>query len=366
MKKVIARRIVALLAFLMVFSVAPLFAAGTSDSNLEKEIKKGRQIFQTVCFICHGTTGEGDGGSAMFIGPYMHPRPNNFTMGVIKFRSTESGEMPTLKDLMRTIRNGIPGFMPSFRNLKGEGIRQVALYISRNFMEEDLAKETSVAFLPDPYTNAPEVVAQAKAEIRLARLEEDGEAPLNAPEDAPSSIATQASFKGAALSLQAVAFHGQDELERITENAEDDWTQSWLQHSKPQNKTLKIPSVEALPVASIPVSAIKVPSKKNRLERGRKLFYEMQCVSCHGVGGRGAKTNMKDERGLPVMAADLSRPETLGNGHRPEDIYRTIMTGLNGTPMPSFSDMFSGEEEKVWDLVYYVLSLKDREEASTF
>ena len=92
----------------------------------------------------------------------------------------------------------------------------------------------------------------------------------------------------------------------------------------------------------------------------------MQCVSCHGVGGRGAKTNMKDERGLPVMAADLSRPETLGNGHQPEDIYRTIMTGLNGTPMPSFSDLFLGEEEKVWDLVYYVLSLQKREEPSTF
>jgi len=362
MKKGNYNWIFTLVAILIVFTASPLFAAGDANLELEKDIKRGRQIFQTVCFICHGSTGEGDGGSAMFIGPYMHPRPNNFTMGVIKFRSTESGDMPTLKDLMRTIRNGIPGFMPSFRNLKGDGIRQVALYISRNFMEDELAKETTIAFLPDPYTNSPEVIAEAKAEIILARQEEEDED--SSIEESP--LATQASFSGSTFpSLQAVAFHGEDDLNQLAKSEEADWTQSWFSSSKVQQEALKALSLKAVPLVVVAPKA-KVYSKKGRLERGRKLFYAMQCVSCHGVGGRGAKTNMKDERGLPVMAADLSRPETLGNGHQPEDIYRTIMTGLNGTPMPSFSDLFIGEEEKVWDLVYYVLSLKDRKEASTF
>jgi cytochrome c oxidase cbb3-type subunit 2 len=38
-----------------------------------------------------------------------------------------------------------------------------------------------------------------------------------------------------------------------------------------------------------------------------------------------------------------------------KDIYRTMSTGLSGTPMPSFSDSVS--EADRWALSYYVLSL---------
>jgi cytochrome c oxidase cbb3-type subunit 2 len=37
------------------------------------------------------------------------------------------------------------------------------------------------------------------------------------------------------------------------------------------------------------------------------------------------------------------------------DIYRTVSTGLSGTPMPSYSD--SVPEADRWALAYYVLSL---------
>jgi cytochrome c oxidase cbb3-type subunit 2 len=37
------------------------------------------------------------------------------------------------------------------------------------------------------------------------------------------------------------------------------------------------------------------------------------------------------------------------------DIYRTISTGLSGTPMPSFHDAFSDADR--WALSYYILSL---------
>ncbi|MEK6589583.1 MAG: DUF3365 domain-containing protein, partial [Nitrospinota bacterium] len=52
------------------------------------------------CLFCHGSKGRGDGAASIFIGPYSHPRPNDFTRGVFKFRSTESGQLPTLSDLM--------------------------------------------------------------------------------------------------------------------------------------------------------------------------------------------------------------------------------------------------------------------------
>jgi len=95
--------------------------------------------------------------------------------------------------------------------------------------------------------------------------------------------------------------------------------------------------------------------------RGKAIFHEMQCIACHGVNGKGheAKTNMKDERGLPIMAADLTQPSSFGNGNSRKDIFRTVMTGLNGSPMPSFVDLFIGEEGRAWDLVEYVYSLQE-------
>ena len=37
------------------------------------------------------------------------------------------------------------------------------------------------------------------------------------------------------------------------------------------------------------------------------------------------------------------------------DLYRVFMTGLNGTPMPSFVESISPED--AWDLVHYIESL---------
>lgn len=103
-----------------------------------------------------------------------------------------------------------------------------------------------------------------------------------------------------------------------------------------------------------------IPSKPSA-KRGKAVFHEMQCISCHGVNGKGheAKTNMKDERGLHIMAADLTQPSSFGNGNSRKDIFRTIMTGLDGSPMPSFVDLFVGEEYRAWDLVEYVYSLQE-------
>jgi len=41
----------------------------------------------------------------------------------------------------------------------------------------------------------------------------------------------------------------------------------------------------------------------------------------------------------------------------PEDIYRALVTGRDGTPMPSFLDATTEAER--WALVAYVLSLRE-------
>ncbi len=100
------------------------------------------------------------------------------------------------------------------------------------------------------------------------------------------------------------------------------------------------------------------PFTPERLARGRQLYADAECSACHGENGRGdgpSAPTLKDNRNLPIAAADLTKPERFKNGGRPEDVYRTLMTGLAGTPMPSYAD--SLEPDQAWDLVFYVLSL---------
>ena len=100
------------------------------------------------------------------------------------------------------------------------------------------------------------------------------------------------------------------------------------------------------------------PVTPERLIRGKQLYADAECLACHGERGRGdgpSAPTLKDDRDLPIAATDLTRPERFKNGARPEDIYRTLVTGLAGTPMPSYAD--SLEPDQVWDLAFYVLSL---------
>jgi mono/diheme cytochrome c family protein len=104
------------------------------------------------------------------------------------------------------------------------------------------------------------------------------------------------------------------------------------------------------------------PPSDASIENGRKLYVKYSCHSCHGNNGYGdgpesMKGNLKDGRGRSISAGNLSDRSSLKNGSMPRDIYRSLMTGLDGTPMPSFADSLSGKEKEAWDLVYYILSL---------
>src|SRR5258706_5972078 len=61
----------------------------------------GKTIYRDRCAMCHGDSGKGNGPAA----PFLHPRPREFTAGALKFRTTESGSIPTDADLDRTITN---------------------------------------------------------------------------------------------------------------------------------------------------------------------------------------------------------------------------------------------------------------------
>jgi mono/diheme cytochrome c family protein len=96
------------------------------------------------------------------------------------------------------------------------------------------------------------------------------------------------------------------------------------------------------------------------IELGKKLYVETGCLKCHGNLGRGdgpSAPTLKDDFGHPIRAANLSQPWTFRGGPSREDIFRTMTTGLNGTPMPSFADSLPTEQR--WAITDFIISLSD-------
>jgi mono/diheme cytochrome c family protein len=113
---------------------------------------------------------------------------------------------------------------------------------------------------------------------------------------------------------------------------------------------------ERLPKADSFPSA---PSSTNEsIELGKKLYAETGCLKCHGNLGRGdgpSAPTLKDDLNHPIRAANLTQPWTFRGGPSREDIFRTMSTGLNGTPMPSFTDSLSTEQR--WAITDFIASL---------
>jgi len=101
--------------------------------------------------------------------------------------------------------------------------------------------------------------------------------------------------------------------------------------------------------------------------RGKELYKLLECNACHGESGRGdgpsAGTLDPDAWGNKQKPFDFTQGR-LKSGPSPKDVYRTFMTGVGGTAMPSYADIFGepdGENIKegdAWHLVSYVLSLR--------
>lgn len=126
---------------------------------------------------------------------------------------------------------------------------------------------------------------------------------------------------------------------------------AWVKHFSPRFANDK------------PGAAIQIPPEPevtpDRVKAGRDVFERVQCWKCHGVQGMAngpSAATLTDDLGRPISAfnfTDGSRPKC---GSTDQDIYRIFMTGLDGTPMPSFSDNIKPEE--AWDLVFYLRTLQ--------
>lgn len=100
---------------------------------------------------------------------------------------------------------------------------------------------------------------------------------------------------------------------------------------------------------------------------GRQTYEKLECFKCHGMAGRGdgkSSPTLKDDWDFPLAAANLTERWTFNGGGTVEEIYRRLRTGLDGTPMPSFTDVIEGgviTDEDLWHVAQYVYSLSPEE-----
>ncbi len=99
------------------------------------------------------------------------------------------------------------------------------------------------------------------------------------------------------------------------------------------------------------------------LKVGRQFYDSIGCRKCHGDQGRGdgpSAPTLKDDAGHPIFAANLHENWRFNGGGSVQDIYHRLRTGLDGTPMPSFSDLLEQKflsDEQLWRIAQYVRSL---------
>jgi len=108
---------------------------------------------------------------------------------------------------------------------------------------------------------------------------------------------------------------------------------------------IQIPAEPALTVASI--------------QHGKELFQKLECWKCHGNEGRGdgpSASTLTDSNDQPIRPYNFTSDNRSKCGHTNQDLYKIFMTGLDGTPMPSFADVIKPED--AWDLVHFLRTLQ--------
>ena len=100
------------------------------------------------------------------------------------------------------------------------------------------------------------------------------------------------------------------------------------------------------------------PSSPESIKRGGELFQSLNCWSCHGKDGRGhgpSAASLTDSKGYPITPFDFTSGARFKCGDSDPEMFRDLVTGLDGTPMPSFANAMTPDQR--WDVVHYIGSL---------
>ncbi|MEZ6045807.1 MAG: cytochrome c [Planctomycetaceae bacterium] len=288
------------------------------------ELAKGKQLYMKHCLHCHGVSGDASGPTAK----YLNPKPRDFRLGLFKFKSTQYSEKPSHEDLVHIISEGIPGtYMPSFKLLAQEEKDSLVEYVRWLSIRGEIEKRL-IDFFESEFSMLTFEETKEEGEEALEDLETDFNDIL--VDDLP------------------------DEWESIYEVIGRNW------------KRADNPAVLEKPTV-----ARDEDSAESRA-RGQ-AHYIKHCITCHGPLGYGDGTETETYKtdpltnvtyakpGLYDSWGELVKPRNLRlgqfrGGRRPIDVFRRIKGGIPGTPMQAFSTALS-EDEQIWDVVNYVLSL---------
>lgn len=244
-----------------VFEPQNVFATQFEIPKSDEWVEHGKEVYSRRCVGCHGEKGNGNGPASTFF----NPRPRDFTTGTFKFRSTESGMLPTNGDLFRTLTMGLRGTaMPTWHMLPEKDRWAVIQYIktfSDEWEDEEFVAESQPISIGTPPEPSPELLEKGKEAYILAKC--------------------------------------------------------WQCHGGPA-----------------------------RTVEGEEISYPF---------GNGPSANeLEDDWGFPILPTDFTKG-IFKSGPTVRDIFKTMSTGLNGTPMPSYSDIL--DEDQRWAISYFVLSL---------
>jgi mono/diheme cytochrome c family protein len=108
-----------------------------------------------------------------------------------------------------------------------------------------------------------------------------------------------------------------------------------------------------------PIQVPPEPAFDDAARQRAATLYREGCAPCHGATGRGdGRREQIDAQGFPVRPRDLTAGIFKGSPE-PEQVYRRIVAGLPGSPMPQ-SGYLHGQD--AWDLAHLVLSLSSPEQ----
>jgi mono/diheme cytochrome c family protein len=115
-----------------------------------------------------------------------------------------------------------------------------------------------------------------------------------------------------------------------------------------------------------PGDPIKIPPEPpvtiESISHGKALFTKLECWKCHGPEGKGdgpsasTLTDSKDNPIRPYNFAAGKNDSRFKCGSTNADVYKIFITGVDGTPMPSFADVIQPND--AWDLVHFLRTLQ--------
>jgi cytochrome c oxidase cbb3-type subunit 2 len=101
------------------------------------------------------------------------------------------------------------------------------------------------------------------------------------------------------------------------------------------------------------------PATIDGVLHGREVFQRLECWKCHGPAGHGdgpSASTLVDSKDNPIRPYNFSSGSRFKCGTTNEELYRIFMTGVDGTPMPSFADNLAPDD--AWALVHFLRTLQ--------